>query len=107
LPAFRLGGKLVRITEAEVEKYEAREHAPEKRRGRRGLANGEADKGSVTRLDPIARARLNSVRQRLKNDRNQKAGALGRAYPCPIVQTAKATTSLLSLRGGYRPGTRL
>jgi hypothetical protein len=64
LRAFRLGGKLLRITAEEAENFQCRNTASD------GSTDGSASPGigtesdTVTRLAPMTRARLNGLRQR-------------------------------------------
>jgi excisionase family DNA binding protein len=64
LRAFRLGGKLLRIPQDAVEEFQCRNTASDGSTDASASPGGETESGTVTRLEPLARARLNGLRQR-------------------------------------------
>jgi excisionase family DNA binding protein len=64
LRAFRLGDKLLRIPAAAVEDFECQNIASDAFEDSSPLPSGETGRGTVTRLEPLTRAKLNALRQR-------------------------------------------
>jgi len=65
LRGFRLGGKLLRIPSDAVEEFIAcRNTASDGSTDASASPGGATENGTVTRLEPLARARLNGLRQR-------------------------------------------
>jgi excisionase family DNA binding protein len=64
LRAFRLGGKLLRIAAAEVERYECQTTRSDGSGDGSASSTGKTGSASVTRLAPMTRARLHTLRQR-------------------------------------------
>jgi len=65
LRGFRLGGKLLRIQSDAVEEFIACQNtASDGSTTDSASLGGETESGTVTRLEPLARARLNGLRQR-------------------------------------------
>jgi excisionase family DNA binding protein len=64
LPSFKVGAKLLRISLQQVEAYECRNTASDGSTDASASPGGETESGTVTRLEPLARARLNGLRQR-------------------------------------------
>jgi hypothetical protein len=64
LRAFRLGGKLLRITAEEAENFQCRNTASDGSTADSASPGGAEESGTVTRLEPLARARLSALRQR-------------------------------------------
>jgi excisionase family DNA binding protein len=65
LRAFRLGGKLLRIPSDAVEEFIACQNtASDGSTDGSASLGGETESDTVTRLEPLTRARLNGLRQR-------------------------------------------
>jgi hypothetical protein len=64
LRAFRLGGKLLRITAEAAEDFQCRNTASDGSTGDSASPGGVTESDTVTRLAPMTRARLNGLRQR-------------------------------------------
>jgi excisionase family DNA binding protein len=67
LPSFRAGGKLIRVYGAEVEAYECRNGASPDYEGDSHSPSTQMEGEGVTRLAPLTRAKLNSLRQRYES----------------------------------------
>lgn len=67
LPSWRAGGTLIRVFGSDVEEYECRQRGKSLTSAKSAdtPSHGEtpAESGTVTRLAPLTRARLNSVRR--------------------------------------------
>ena len=63
LPAFRLGAKLLRIPTQAVEDFECPTIQSDGSRADLSLSTGEKESGTVTRLEPVTRARLTALRR--------------------------------------------
>jgi hypothetical protein len=64
LRAFRLGGKLLRITAEEAENFQCRNTASDGSTDGSASPGGAMESDTVTRLGPMTRARLSALRQR-------------------------------------------
>jgi excisionase family DNA binding protein len=65
LRGFRLGGKLLRIPQDAVQEFIACQNtASDGSTDGSASPGGATESGTVTRLEPLARARLNGLRQR-------------------------------------------
>jgi excisionase family DNA binding protein len=65
LRAFRLGGKLLRISSEEAEAFKCRQTiASDGSMDASASPGGETEGDTVTRLGPMTRARLNGLRRR-------------------------------------------
>jgi excisionase family DNA binding protein len=65
LRGFRLGGKLLRIPQDAVQEFmQCQNTASDGSTDGSASPGGETESGTVTRLEPLARARLNGLRQR-------------------------------------------
>jgi excisionase family DNA binding protein len=64
LPCFRLGQKLLRINIQHVEAFECRTTASDGSTESSASPGGKTEGDTVTRLEPLTRARLNALRQR-------------------------------------------
>jgi hypothetical protein len=64
LRGFRLGGKLLRITAEAAEDFQCRNTASDGSTDGSASPGGATENGTVTRLEPLTRARLTALRQR-------------------------------------------
>ena len=64
LRAFRLGGKLLRISSEEAEAFKCRNTASDGSMDASASPGGPQESDTVTRLEPLTRAKLNALRQR-------------------------------------------
>jgi excisionase family DNA binding protein len=66
LPSWRAGGKLIRIWGSDVEEYECRQQrggSPNSEAGSPSHGTMTQESATVSRLEPLTRARLSSLRR--------------------------------------------